>query len=65
MAVIENTVGELPYQLTDFDQHSDDWPHAEGLREPADFYDKVEGLDDVKKRNFLRENGIKLTEGTN
>jgi predicted TIM-barrel fold metal-dependent hydrolase len=42
-----------------------DWPHAEGLREPADFYNKVEGLDETKKRNFLRENGMKLTEGIN
>jgi predicted TIM-barrel fold metal-dependent hydrolase len=40
-----------------------DWPHAEGLREPADFYTKVDGLDDTSRRNFLRENGIKLTEG--
>jgi predicted TIM-barrel fold metal-dependent hydrolase len=40
-----------------------DWPHAEGLREPADFYNKVDGLDETTKRNFLRENGIRLTEG--
>jgi predicted TIM-barrel fold metal-dependent hydrolase len=40
-----------------------DWPHAEGLREPADFYHKVDGLDETRRRNFLREYGIKLTEG--
>ena len=41
-----------------------DWPHAEGLREPADFYDKVEGLDETVKRAFLRDNGMKLSSGT-
>ena len=40
-----------------------DWPHAEGLREPADFWNKVEGLDDTTKRAFLRENGMKLSSG--
>jgi predicted TIM-barrel fold metal-dependent hydrolase len=40
-----------------------DWPHAEGLREPADFWNKVEGLDDQTKRLFLRENGMNLTDG--
>jgi predicted TIM-barrel fold metal-dependent hydrolase len=40
-----------------------DWPHAEGLREPAEFYNRVDGLDETTKRNFLRENGMKLTEG--
>ena len=41
-----------------------DWPHAEGLREPADFYLKVEGLDDARRRHFLRDNGMKLSSGT-
>jgi len=36
-----------------------DWPHAEGLREPADFYARVEGLGD-DRRAFLRDNGLKL-----
>ncbi|MBJ7336410.1 amidohydrolase family protein [Mycolicibacterium sp.] len=40
-----------------------DWPHAEGLREPADFWNKVDGLDDEIKRAFLRENGMKLSSG--
>ncbi len=40
-----------------------DWPHAEGLREPADFYNKVDGLDETVKRAFLRENGMKLSSG--
>ena len=37
-----------------------DWPHAEGLREPADFYNKVEGLGEEARRKFLRENGKQL-----
>ncbi|MGV0656379.1 amidohydrolase family protein [Mycolicibacterium thermoresistibile] len=39
-----------------------DWPHAEGLREPGEFYAMVDGLDPTIRRNFLRENGMKLTE---
>jgi predicted TIM-barrel fold metal-dependent hydrolase len=37
-----------------------DWPHAEGLREPADFYARVEGLGEQDRRGFLRDNGLKL-----
>lgn len=37
-----------------------DWPHAEGLREPADFYARVEGLGDEKRKLFLRDNGLEL-----
>jgi predicted TIM-barrel fold metal-dependent hydrolase len=37
-----------------------DWPHAEGLREPADFYAKVEGLGEDARRAFLRDNGLNL-----
>lgn len=37
-----------------------DWPHAEGLREPADFYNKVEGLGEENRRLFLRDNGLLL-----
>jgi predicted TIM-barrel fold metal-dependent hydrolase len=37
-----------------------DWPHAEGLREPADFYAKVEGLGEENRRRFLRDNGLEL-----
>lgn len=37
-----------------------DWPHAEGLREPADFYAKVEGLGEENRRLFLRDNGKRL-----
>jgi predicted TIM-barrel fold metal-dependent hydrolase len=41
-----------------------DWPHAEGLREPADFFERVEKLGDENRRLFLRENGLKLLTGT-
>lgn len=41
-----------------------DWPHAEGLREPADFFQKVEGLGDERRRLFLRDNGMKLFTGS-
>ncbi|MGZ5379524.1 MAG: amidohydrolase family protein [Mycobacterium sp.] len=37
-----------------------DWPHAEGLREPADFFGRVEGLGEDKRRHFLRDNGMTL-----
>ena len=37
-----------------------DWPHAEGLREPAEYYTKVQGLSEANQRAFLRENGLKL-----
>jgi predicted TIM-barrel fold metal-dependent hydrolase len=37
-----------------------DWPHAEGLKEPADFYVRVEGLGEDARRKFLRENGKQL-----
>ncbi|MGV0793625.1 amidohydrolase family protein [Mycolicibacterium sp. XJ1819] len=37
-----------------------DWPHAEGLREPAEFYGRVESLGEDKRRHFLRDNGMTL-----
>lgn len=40
-----------------------DWPHAEGLREPADFFQKAEGLGDERRRLFLRDNGMGLFTG--
>jgi len=41
-----------------------DWPHAEGLREPAEFFERVERLGEERRRLFLRENGMKLIAGT-
>jgi predicted TIM-barrel fold metal-dependent hydrolase len=69
VAIIENTVGELLYLLTEKLESTEtllmgsDWPHAEGLREPADFWNKVDGLDETTKRAFLRDNGMKLSSG--
>ena len=37
-----------------------DWPHAEGIREPAGFYAKVEALGEDARRRFLRDNGLTL-----
>jgi predicted TIM-barrel fold metal-dependent hydrolase len=37
-----------------------DWPHAEGLREPAEMYLRVEGLGDERRRKFTRDNGMDL-----
>jgi predicted TIM-barrel fold metal-dependent hydrolase len=37
-----------------------DWPHAEGLREPAEMYLRVEGLGEQRRRHFLRDNGLDL-----
>jgi predicted TIM-barrel fold metal-dependent hydrolase len=41
-----------------------DWPHAEGLREPADFYERVAGLGDERRKAFIRDNGLNLVAGT-
>jgi predicted TIM-barrel fold metal-dependent hydrolase len=37
-----------------------DWPHAEGLREPAEMYQRVEGLGEDRRKHFLRDNGLDL-----
>ena len=37
-----------------------DWPHPEGLREPAELFQRVEGLGEVQRREFLRDNGLEL-----
>ncbi len=37
-----------------------DWPHAEGLKEPADFFARVEALGEEKRKEFLRTNGLNL-----
>jgi predicted TIM-barrel fold metal-dependent hydrolase len=41
-----------------------DWPHAEGLREPADMYQRVEQLGQERRKSFLRDNGLALINGT-
>jgi len=37
-----------------------DWPHAEGLREPAEMWHRVGDLDADRRRYFLRDNGMSL-----
>jgi predicted TIM-barrel fold metal-dependent hydrolase len=37
-----------------------DWPHAEGLREPAEMWHRVSDLDAERRRQFLRGNGMSL-----
>jgi predicted TIM-barrel fold metal-dependent hydrolase len=37
-----------------------DWPHAEGLAEPAGFYDRMSGLGDENRRKFLRDNALSV-----
>jgi predicted TIM-barrel fold metal-dependent hydrolase len=37
-----------------------DWPHAEGLAEPATFVDDLEGFSDDEVRLIMRENGLGL-----
>lgn len=37
-----------------------DWPHAEGLREPAEMFRRVGALDADTRKHFLRENGMSL-----
>jgi len=37
-----------------------DWPHAEGLREPAEMWHRVADLDASRRRHFLRDNGMNL-----
>lgn len=37
-----------------------DWPHAEGLREPAEMYLRVDRLDEQRRKQFCRDNGMAL-----
>ncbi len=39
-----------------------DWPHAEGLKEPADFYNMTEKLGDEARKRFLRDNALALLD---
>jgi predicted TIM-barrel fold metal-dependent hydrolase len=39
-----------------------DWPHAEGLAEPAGFVDDLEGFDADEVRTIMRDNGRALAE---
>jgi predicted TIM-barrel fold metal-dependent hydrolase len=37
-----------------------DWPHPEGLKEPAEFAERLQGLSAQQQRDILRENGLAL-----
>ncbi|OJZ76125.1 amidohydrolase [Mycobacterium paraffinicum] len=37
-----------------------DYPHAEGLAEPASFVNKLEGMDPADIRRIMRDNGVEL-----
>jgi predicted TIM-barrel fold metal-dependent hydrolase len=39
-----------------------DWPHAEGLAEPADYYEQVSALGDDNRRKFLRDNALAVLD---
>ena len=37
-----------------------DWPHAEGMREPAEQFLRVEALGDERRKQFMRDNALTL-----
>jgi predicted TIM-barrel fold metal-dependent hydrolase len=37
-----------------------DWPHAEGLREPAEMFLRVADLGDERRKHFMRDNALTL-----
>jgi len=37
-----------------------DWPHIEGMPEPLDYLDELEGLKDETVRRVVRENALEL-----
>jgi len=39
-----------------------DWPHAEGLAEPTDFANELEGFDDGEIKMVMRDNALALSE---
>jgi predicted TIM-barrel fold metal-dependent hydrolase len=41
-----------------------DFPHAEGLAEPADFAGLLAGLSEPQQRQILRDNAEKLFEAS-
>jgi predicted TIM-barrel fold metal-dependent hydrolase len=41
-----------------------DWPHIEGMPQPLDYAKELKELDDVARRQVLRDNAMTLTERT-
>jgi predicted TIM-barrel fold metal-dependent hydrolase len=40
-----------------------DWPHAEGMREPAEQFLRVADLGDERRKHFMRDNALTLFDG--
>jgi len=40
-----------------------DWPHAEGLAEPADYLRILTPLDAQDQRRVMRDNGLRIVQG--
>ncbi|WP_322777875.1 amidohydrolase family protein [Frankia sp. Cas4] len=57
---LETLIGEIGAEAVLF---GSDYPHAEGIAEPADFVTLVSGLDAAAKRRILRDNTLDLMKG--
>jgi predicted TIM-barrel fold metal-dependent hydrolase len=39
-----------------------DWPHAEGLADPTEFVNELEGFDDAEIKSVMRDNALRLSQ---
>ena len=39
-----------------------DYPHAEGLENPSEFVNELDGFSDAEIRMIMRENGLSLVQ---
>jgi predicted TIM-barrel fold metal-dependent hydrolase len=71
LAVLRRNVWVTPYYEEDLHALADligadrilfgsDWPHGEGLAEPADFVKELDGFDETEVRKIMRENALQL-----
>jgi len=59
---VEDDVADLARHITvERLLFGSDWPHAEGIAHPRDFFGLVEGLSDDDKRKIMRDNAHQLT----
>lgn len=58
----EELVTHIPVERILF---GSDWPHLEGVEEPIDFLESIEGFSDADKRLVMRENTERLTSTAN